>query len=82
MQFVFQVETIQRLQRSNTCDNRLSRKGRGIDIEQINIIINYDMLDSADTYLHREELVDLTPRGLHFLLCLQQLKLKEHLVQG
>ncbi|CAA2989633.1 pentatricopeptide repeat-containing At1g80150, mitochondrial-like isoform X1 [Olea europaea subsp. europaea] len=27
--------------------------GRGIDIERINIVINYDMPDSADTYLHR-----------------------------
>uniref|UniRef100_A0A8R7TCA2 Helicase C-terminal domain-containing protein n=1 Tax=Triticum urartu TaxID=4572 RepID=A0A8R7TCA2_TRIUA len=27
--------------------------GRGIDIERVNIVINYDMLDSADTYLHR-----------------------------
>ncbi|XP_022889693.1 DEAD-box ATP-dependent RNA helicase 56-like [Olea europaea var. sylvestris] len=27
--------------------------GRGIDMERINIVINYDMPDSADTYLHR-----------------------------
>ncbi|KAI3988492.1 hypothetical protein MKX01_026306 [Papaver californicum] len=27
--------------------------GIGIDIERINIVINYDMLDSIDTYLHR-----------------------------
>ncbi|OUM66428.1 hypothetical protein PIROE2DRAFT_66062 [Piromyces sp. E2] len=27
--------------------------GRGIDIEGVNIVINYDMPDSADTYLHR-----------------------------
>ncbi|MCL7040409.1 hypothetical protein MKW94_026454, partial [Papaver nudicaule] len=26
--------------------------GRGIDIERVNIVINYDMPDSADTYLH------------------------------
>ncbi|KAI8012097.1 DEAD-box ATP-dependent RNA helicase 56, partial [Camellia lanceoleosa] len=26
--------------------------GRGIDIERVNIVINYDMLDSVDTYLH------------------------------
>ncbi|KAI8000834.1 DEAD-box ATP-dependent RNA helicase 56 [Camellia lanceoleosa] len=26
--------------------------GRGIDIERVNIVINYDMLDSTDTYLH------------------------------
>ncbi|KAF9614057.1 hypothetical protein IFM89_014857 [Coptis chinensis] len=27
--------------------------GRGIDIERVNIVLNYDMPDSADTYLHR-----------------------------
>ncbi|XP_028080745.1 ATP-dependent RNA helicase MAK5-like [Camellia sinensis] len=27
--------------------------GRGINIECVNIVINYDMPDSADTYLHR-----------------------------
>uniref|UniRef100_A0A0D3C942 Helicase C-terminal domain-containing protein n=1 Tax=Brassica oleracea var. oleracea TaxID=109376 RepID=A0A0D3C942_BRAOL len=27
--------------------------GRGIAIERVNIVINYDMPDSADTYLHR-----------------------------
>ncbi|KAJ3291503.1 Suppressor of the cold-sensitive snRNP biogenesis mutant brr1-1 [Borealophlyctis nickersoniae] len=27
--------------------------GRGIDIERVNIVINYDMPDSADAYLHR-----------------------------
>uniref|UniRef100_A0A0E0JJZ1 RNA helicase n=1 Tax=Oryza punctata TaxID=4537 RepID=A0A0E0JJZ1_ORYPU len=27
--------------------------GRGIDIERVNIVINYDMPDSADSYLHR-----------------------------
>ncbi|KAG5557370.1 hypothetical protein RHGRI_007582 [Rhododendron griersonianum] len=27
--------------------------GRGIDIERVNIVFNYDMPDSADTYLHR-----------------------------
>ncbi|GFZ07964.1 DEAD/DEAH box RNA helicase family protein [Actinidia rufa] len=27
--------------------------GRGIDIERVNIVINYDMPDTADTYLHR-----------------------------
>lgn len=26
---------------------------RGIDVERINIVINYDMSDSADSYLHR-----------------------------
>ncbi len=27
--------------------------GRGIDIERVNIVINYDIPDSSDTYLHR-----------------------------
>ncbi|KAI8013789.1 DEAD-box ATP-dependent RNA helicase 56 [Camellia lanceoleosa] len=27
--------------------------GRGIDIERVNIVINYEMPDSANTYLHR-----------------------------
>merc|ERR1711916_260240 len=27
--------------------------GRGMDIERVNIVINYDMPDSSDTYLHR-----------------------------
>ena len=27
--------------------------GRGIDIERVNIVINYDFPDSADQYLHR-----------------------------
>merc|ERR1711907_150541 len=27
--------------------------GRGMDIERVNIVINYDMPDSTDTYLHR-----------------------------
>merc|ERR1711975_38161 len=27
--------------------------GRGIDIERVNIVINYDMPDESDTYLHR-----------------------------
>ena len=27
--------------------------GRGIDIERVNIVINYDMPETADSYLHR-----------------------------
>lgn len=27
--------------------------GRGIDIERVNIVVNYDMPNDADTYLHR-----------------------------
>ena len=53
---------------------------RGIDIEKINLVINYDMAEDSDTYLHRvrvkalpfrsEEQEDLTPRDL--LLALSQ----------
>merc|ERR1712031_13232 len=27
--------------------------GRGMDVERVNIVINYDMPDSSDMYLHR-----------------------------
>lgn len=27
--------------------------GRGIDIERVNIVINYDMPEDSDSYLHR-----------------------------
>ena len=27
--------------------------GRGIDIERVHIVINYDMPDNSDSYLHR-----------------------------
>ncbi|CAJ0637742.1 6883_t:CDS:2, partial [Entrophospora sp. SA101] len=27
--------------------------GRGIDIERVNIVVNYDMPDGPDSYLHR-----------------------------
>lgn len=27
--------------------------GRGIDIERVNIVFNYDMPEDTDTYLHR-----------------------------
>jgi superfamily II DNA/RNA helicase len=27
--------------------------GRGIDIERVNVVVNYDMPDGPDTYLHR-----------------------------
>ena len=31
--------------------------GRGIDIDQVNVVINYDMAGSSDTYLHRVLLI-------------------------
>jgi len=47
--------------------------GRGIDIDHVNIVINYDMPTDTDTYLHRvrkkqpqyrsEEQEDLEPRA-------------------
>jgi superfamily II DNA/RNA helicase len=30
--------------------------GRGIDIERVNVVINYDMAENPDTYLHRVRL--------------------------
>jgi superfamily II DNA or RNA helicase len=30
--------------------------GRGIDIERVNVVINYDMAENSDTYLHRVSL--------------------------
>lgn len=31
--------------------------GRGMDIERVNIVINYDIPEDSDTYLHRVTLV-------------------------
>ena len=39
--------------------------GRGIDMERVNVVINYDMPDSPDSYLHRVRLF-----VLFFLHCL------------
>lgn len=33
--------------------------GRGMDIERVNIVINYDMPDSTDAYLHRVRKIKL-----------------------
>ena len=30
--------------------------GRGMDIERVNIVFNYDMPENSDTYLHRVSL--------------------------
>jgi ATP-dependent RNA helicase UAP56/SUB2 len=27
--------------------------GRGVDFERVNLVFNYDMSESSDTYLHR-----------------------------
>lgn len=63
--------------------------GRGIDIERVNVVINYDMPENSDTYLHRvrftlvtllifrlEELEDLEQRVLLSLLY-RQLKMEK-----
>ncbi len=33
--------------------------GRGMDIERVNIVFNYDMPDSSNTYLHRVSVVTI-----------------------
>ncbi|KAF5936208.1 hypothetical protein HYC85_027337 [Camellia sinensis] len=43
--------------------------GRGIDIERVNIVINYDMPDSADTYLHRLLVSCIIPELSYQILC-------------
>ncbi|EPY52787.1 ATP-dependent RNA helicase Uap56 [Schizosaccharomyces cryophilus OY26] len=52
-----QEERIKRYKAFKDFDKRLCVAtdvfGRGIDIERVNIVINYDMPDSPDTYLHR-----------------------------
>lgn len=32
--------------------------GRGMDIERVNIVFNYDMPEDSDTYLHRVRTVE------------------------
>ena len=39
--------------------------GRGMDIERVNIVFNYDMPEDSDTYLHRVS----GPRGCPFPSC-------------
>lgn len=52
-----QEERIQRYQAFKKFEKRIMVAtdvfARGIDIERVNIVINYDMPDSADSYLHR-----------------------------
>lgn len=44
--------------------------GRGIDVERVNIVVNYDCPADADSYLHRVGYVPQTflPRLLSFLM--------------
>lgn len=44
--------------------------GRGIDIERVNIVINYDMPDSADTYLHRVSCIFTSPCCQYLIILL------------
>eukprot|EP00511_Aplanochytrium_stocchinoi_P003385 CAMPEP_0204824716 /NCGR_PEP_ID=MMETSP1346-20131115/2712_1 /ASSEMBLY_ACC=CAM_ASM_000771 /TAXON_ID=215587 /ORGANISM="Aplanochytrium stocchinoi, Strain GSBS06" /LENGTH=420 /DNA_ID=CAMNT_0051952021 /DNA_START=90 /DNA_END=1352 /DNA_ORIENTATION=- len=52
-----QTERIAILEKFKNFDARIlvttDLMGRGIDIERVNIVINYDMADSSDSYLHR-----------------------------
>lgn len=52
-----QAERIARLEKFKNFDARIlvttDLMGRGIDIERVNIVINYDFPDSSDAYLHR-----------------------------
>eukprot|EP00388_Colpodella_angusta_P011580 GDKJ01029591.1.p1 GENE.GDKJ01029591.1~~GDKJ01029591.1.p1 ORF type:complete len:427 (+),score=114.80 GDKJ01029591.1:37-1317(+) len=52
-----QAERIQKYKEFKNFEKRIMVAtdlfGRGIDIERINIVINYDMPENADSYLHR-----------------------------
>lgn len=52
-----QTERIAQLEKFKNFDARIlvttDLLGRGIDIERVNIVINYDFADSSDSYLHR-----------------------------
>lgn len=40
--------------------------GRGMDIERVNIVFNYDMPEDSDTYLHRVRNEFLSPSPLSY----------------
>jgi len=52
-----QEERLARLEKFKAFDARIlvttDLMGRGIDIERVNVVINYDFPDSSDSYLHR-----------------------------
>eukprot|EP01092_Planopodium_desertum_P002311 TRINITY_DN1364_c0_g2_i3.p1 TRINITY_DN1364_c0_g2~~TRINITY_DN1364_c0_g2_i3.p1 ORF type:complete len:278 (+),score=39.05 TRINITY_DN1364_c0_g2_i3:119-952(+) len=52
-----QEERIKRYQSFKNFESRImvttNLLGRGIDIERVNVVINYDMPEDVDTYLHR-----------------------------
>lgn len=53
----FAIHSLKRYQDFKKFDSRILVTtdvfGRGMDIERVNIVVNYDMPDSSDTYLHR-----------------------------
>jgi len=52
-----QEERLAKLEQFKNFDARIlvttDLMGRGIDIERVNVVINYDFADSSDSYLHR-----------------------------
>lgn len=54
---VDQIERIERYKKFKDFHSRIMVAtdifGRGIDIQRVNVVINYDMPDSSDAYLHR-----------------------------
>lgn len=56
-----QEERIRRFNYFKECKRRVMVStdifGRGIDIEKINIVVNYDMPESSDSYLHRVRII-------------------------
>jgi ATP-dependent RNA helicase UAP56/SUB2 len=52
-----QEERLERYQKFKNFQSRIMVStnifGRGIDIERVNVVINYDMPENSDTYLHR-----------------------------
>jgi ATP-dependent RNA helicase UAP56/SUB2 len=52
-----QEERLEKYQQFKNFDKRIlvstNLFGRGIDIERVNVVLNYDMPDNTDVYLHR-----------------------------
>jgi superfamily II DNA helicase RecQ len=44
--------------------------GRGMDIERVNIVFNYDMPEDSDTYLHRVGIAVIWGLNITLLVCL------------
>ena len=43
--------------------------GRGMDIERVNIVFNYDMPEDSDTYLHRVRHFEVESTKTLFVIC-------------